>query len=62
VRELREVSAVPTWEVAEVRLGECEAEWGARYPAVNSVWSRGWESFVTFLRFPSQIRRVVHTP
>ncbi|WP_457029704.1 IS256 family transposase [Kitasatospora sp. P5_F3] len=60
-KELREVYTAPTQEAAESRFREFETEWGARYPAMVGVWTRGWEHFVTFLRFPPEDRRVVYT-
>ena len=60
-KELREVYTAPTQEAAEARFRDFEAAWGARYPALIGVWTRGWEHFVTFLRFPPEIRKVVYT-
>jgi putative transposase len=48
-------------ELALVRLGEFEAEWGKRYPAIGQVWRRAWEHVVPFFAFAPAIRKMIYT-
>jgi putative transposase len=60
-KALRIVYTAPTVEAAEKAFGEFEADWGGRYPAIIRLWRNAWETFIPFLAFPPEIRRVVYT-
>ncbi|MEU9112748.1 IS256 family transposase [Streptomyces sp. NPDC048483] len=60
-QELREVYTAATPDAAERWFAEFEEAWGTRYPALIGVWRRSWEHFITFLRFPPEIRKIVCT-
>ncbi len=59
--ELRQIYTAPTEAAAEQRFAEFEAEWAAKYPAVIRPWRDAWPTFVPFLAFPAEIRKVVYT-
>jgi putative transposase len=58
---LRPIYTAINEEAAEEALDEFEADWGERYPAIVKVWRDAWEQFTPFLRFPTQIRKIVYT-
>ncbi|SCE41659.1 Transposase, Mutator family [Streptomyces sp. DvalAA-43] len=35
--------------------------WGGKYPAIARLWENAWEEFTPFLRFDTEIRRIVCT-
>ncbi len=35
--------------------------WGRKYPAIVKLWENAWEEFTPFLRFDTEIRRIVCT-
>ncbi|MBO2448202.1 IS256 family transposase [Actinomadura barringtoniae] len=60
-RDLREIYTAPTETAAEQRFAEFENDWGQRYPAVIRLWRDSWTTFVPFLAFPAEIRKVIYT-
>nr|WP_207394100.1 transposase [Actinomadura formosensis] len=60
-RALKPVYTAPTEAAAEARFTEFEAEWGDRYPAIVRLWREAWPTFIPFLAFPAEIRKVVYT-
>ncbi len=48
-------------DMALVRLGEFEAEWGKRYPAIGAAWRNVWEYVVPFFAFAPSIRKMIYT-
>lgn len=48
-------------EAAKLRLGEFEAEWGKRYPAIGQAWRRAWDHVVPFFAFAPEIRKMIYT-
>jgi putative transposase len=58
---LRAVYRAETAEIAELRLGDFEAEWGKKYPAIGPAWRRAWNEVVPFFAYPSQIRKMIYT-
>lgn len=59
--ELRPVYTASSVEAAEAAFAEFEAGLGARYPAIVRLWRDQWETFIPFLAFPAEVRRVVYT-
>lgn len=59
--DLRPIYTAPSVEAAEVALDEFEQKWGTKYPAIVRLWHNQWDTFVPFLAFPQEIRRVVYT-
>ncbi len=43
------------------RLGEFEAVWGPRYPAIGQAWRRAWEHVIPLFAFPPAIRKMIYT-
>src|SRR5215475_2986151 len=58
---LRAVCRAETAEIAELRLGEFEALWGKKYPAIAPAWRRAWNEVVPFFAYPPQIRKMIYT-
>jgi putative transposase len=58
---LRAVYRAETAEVAELRLGDFEVEWGKKYPAIGPAWRRAWNEVVPFFAYPPQIRKMIYT-
>lgn len=58
---LKPVYTAPTEEAALDRFAEFAAAWGRKYPAIVKLWENAWEKFTPFLRFDTEIRRVVCT-
>jgi len=61
VPDLRAVYRAETAEAAELRLGEFEAAWGKKYPAIGQAWRRAWNEVVPFFAYPPEIRRMIYT-
>jgi putative transposase len=60
--KLRLIYTAPTVEAAEVALTEFAAtDLGVKYPAAAKTWRSAWESFIPFLAFPPELRRIVYT-
>ncbi|OKJ07648.1 hypothetical protein AMK21_32115 [Streptomyces sp. CB00316] len=48
-------------EAALDRFAEFADAWGRKYPAIVRLWENAWEEFTPFLRFDTEIRRIVCT-
>jgi len=59
--QLRPIYTAISVEAAEQALAEFEANLGQRYPAIVRLWRDQWETFIPFLAFPAEVRRVVYT-
>ncbi|GAA4148682.1 IS256 family transposase [Streptomyces tunisiensis] len=60
-RLLKPVYTAATEEAAMERFAEFADAWGRRYPAIVKLWENAWEEFTPFLRFDTEIRRIVCT-
>lgn len=58
---LRAVYRAETAEIAKLRLGEFEAAWGKKYPAIEPAWWRAWNEVTPFFAYPPQIRKIIYT-
>ncbi|GGW70217.1 IS256 family transposase [Streptomyces xantholiticus] len=58
---LQPVYTAPTEEAALERFAEFADAWGRKYPAIVKLWENAWEEFTPFLRFDTEIRRIVCT-
>jgi putative transposase len=58
---LRAIYRAETADMAEQRLGEFEAEWGKKYPAIGPAWRRAWNEVVPFFAYPPQVRKMIYT-
>ena len=54
----KEVTAA---EEAEIRLGEFEARWDARYRPIGQSWRRNWSQLTPFFDRPPEIRKAIYT-
>lgn len=50
-----------TEEAALERFAEFADAWGKKYLAIVRLWENAWEDFTPFLRFDTEIRRIVCT-
>lgn len=60
-KALKPVYTAPTEDAATERFLEFQEEWGQKYPAIVRLWEKAWAEFVPFLRFDTEIRRIVCT-
>ncbi|MFI7894685.1 IS256 family transposase [Streptomyces sp. CACIS-1.16CA] len=60
-RLLKPVCTAPTEEAVLERFAEFADVWGRKYPAIVKLWENAWEEFTPFLRFDTEIRRIVCT-
>ena len=60
-RLLKPVYTAATEEAALERFAEFADAWGKKYPAIVRLWENAWEEFTPFLRFDTEIRRIVCT-
>lgn len=58
---LKPVYTAATEEAALERFAEFADAWGKKYPAIVRLWDNAWEEFTPFLRFDTEIRRIVCT-
>jgi putative transposase len=61
VGALRPIYAAETEDAARLALDAFDETWGARYPGVTKLWNSRWNEVVPFLRYPSEIRRMLYT-
>lgn len=59
--QLKPVYTAASLDAAEKAFAEFEAGLGQRYPAIVKLWRDQWETFIPFLAFPAEVRRVVYT-
>ncbi len=58
---LKPVYIAATEDAALERFAEFADAWGRKYPAIVRLWENAWEEFTPFLRFDTEIRRIVCT-
>jgi hypothetical protein len=58
---LKPVYTVATDQAALNRFAEFADAWGRKYPVIVKLWENVWEEFTPFLRFDTEIRRIVCT-
>ncbi|MBK5996470.1 IS256 family transposase [Streptomyces sp. MBT58] len=58
---LKPVYTATTEDAAPDRFAEFADAWGKKYPAIVRLWENAWEEFTPFLRFDTEIRRIVCT-
>lgn len=58
---LKPVCTAATENAALERFAEFADAWGKKYPAIVRLWENAWEEFTPFLRFDTEIRRIVCT-
>ncbi|MFE9491276.1 IS256 family transposase [Streptomyces sp. NPDC006641] len=58
---LKPVYTAATEEAALERFAEFADTWGKKYPAIARLRENAWEEFTPFLRFDTEIRRIVCT-
>lgn len=59
--DLKAIYRAESAEAAKERLGEFEAKWAPRYPAIGQAWRRAWEHVIPLFAFPPAIRKMIYT-
>lgn len=59
--KLKPIYTAATLSAAESALEALRGEFGRSAPGVIAAWERAWETFIPFLDFPVEIRRVLYT-
>jgi putative transposase len=60
-KALKPIYTAATEDAALERFAEFADTWGKKYPAIVRLWENAWEEFTPFLRFDTEIRRIVCT-
>ena len=58
-RDLKPIYTAVNAAAARAAFDELAAKWGARYPAVVTLWDNAWAEFIPFLDYDVEIRRVL---
>ena len=58
-KDLKPVYTAPSEAAAIERFAEFADTWGARYPAILTLWQNAWSEFVPFLDYDVEIRKVI---
>jgi transposase-like protein len=48
-------------EQAQTTMEALEQSWGKKYPVVLNPWQRHREKLTTYIKYPSDIRRLIYT-
>jgi len=59
--DLKAIYRAENADAAMDRLGDFEAKWAPRYPAIGQAWRRAWEHVIPFFAFPPAIRKMIYT-
>lgn len=59
--DLRAIYKASTEANASEKLKEFRAKWDDHYPQIGESWDTHWPDLVTFLEYPSDIRRILYT-
>jgi putative transposase len=60
-KALRPVYTAPSEAAALDAFAEFSGTWEARYPPIVKLWENAWAEFVPFLRFDTEIRKLICT-
>src|SRR6516225_937118 len=60
-KALKPVYTAPSESAALDAFAEFSGQWEAKYPAIVKLWESAWAEFVPFLRFDTEIRRLICT-
>ncbi|MET7498625.1 IS256 family transposase [Streptomyces sp900116325] len=60
-KALKPIYTAATEDAALERFAAFADTWGKKYPAIVRLWENAWEEFTPFLRFDTEIRRIVCT-
>jgi transposase-like protein len=58
---LKPLYTAETEEHAKAALEELDEKYSASYPSVARTFRNGWQQFVPFLAYPSDVRRMLYT-
>src|SRR5215469_2598581 len=58
-RAVKPIYTAVNADAAKAALGELEAEWNQRYPAIIRLWRNAWDEFIPFLDYDIEIRTVL---
>jgi putative transposase len=58
-KDLKPVYTAPSEQAALDAFAEFGGTWERKYPAIVRLWTNAWPEFVPFLRFDTEIRKIV---
>ncbi|MGC4857428.1 IS256 family transposase, partial [Micromonospora sp. DT4] len=58
-KDLKPVYTAPSEQAALDAFAEFGSKWERKYPAIVRLWTNAWSEFVPFLRFDTEIRKIV---
>lgn len=58
-RDMKTIYTAPTAKAAWAAFEEFEEKWGKTYPAIATLWRNAWDTFIPFLDYDVEIRRVL---
>jgi len=58
-RDLKPVYTAPNAVAAQDAFDSFDEKWGARYPAITSLWRSAWDNFIPFLDLDIEIRHLL---
>ena len=58
-KDMRAIYTAPTAAAAWAAFEELEEKWGKPYPAIPKLWRNAWDTFIPFLDYDVEIRRVL---
>lgn len=61
LKDLKLVYQSTTKDLAEQKLLDLEAVWGAKYPLVIKSWVNNWDALSNYFKYPPHIRRIIYT-
>ena len=59
--DLKKVYKADTEELAAAALDDLEETWGEKYPASIASWRNNWPQLSTYIKYPSEIRKLIYT-
>lgn len=59
--DLKAIYQSKTIDEAELSLMAFEEKWGKKYPTIVKSWRENWPNLITFLDYPTEIRKVIYT-
>ena len=57
--DMKRIYTAPNADAAWAAFEEFEEKWGKPYPAISTLWRNAWSTFIPFLDYDVEIRRVL---
>jgi len=59
--DLKKIYKAVNEEAALASLDELEERWSKKYPLAVKSWRTNWSELSTYLKYPEELRRIIHT-